>query len=247
VAYGILPFTELEVRLPVLYVVPPAASGVRTLGIAGVAISATRAFTVETSGLPGLSAGAELLMPTGSLAAPHATYAVKLISTRTFSALRVHLNAAWGNYSVRGSNADTACVPRRFPVPGSDPGCGAPLIPDFPCSKGLSGVSASCIPLPLPPAPPIVPPPPPTSGAHWSAAFGADHAFALSSTLVGADVIGERFVGLYAITDWTAEIGVRHQVNPNVVIDLGLARQFIGVLQSSGITIGGSYAVSIAR
>jgi hypothetical protein len=246
-AYGVFPFTELEVRVPVLYLVPPAGAGVRALGVGGVAISATHAFSLETPVNPGLSVAAELLTPAGSLAAPHATYAFKMISTRTFAAVRTHFNAAWGNYSVRGNGADTTCVPRRFPAPGSDPGCGAAQIPDFPCSKGASDVMSLCIPLPLPPAPPVTPKPLPTSGVHWSAALGADHSFALSSTLIGADVVAEQFVGLYAKTDWTVEIGARHQVNPFLVIDAGVARHFVGVLQSSGITIGGSYAISIAR
>ena len=54
----------------------------------------------------------------------------------------------------------------------------------------------------------------------------------LRSTLIQADLVAERFVGLYPITDWTGEVGVRRQLTPKVVLDLGVARHFtLGVVQ----------------
>ena len=74
-----------------------------------------------------------------------------------------------------------------------------------------------------------------------------DHAFGLSSTLVGVDVVAERFIGLYSLTDWTAEIGVRHQWSPQFVVDAGVSRKYSGVLQSTAVTVGGVYAFSLAK
>jgi hypothetical protein len=80
-----------------------------------------------------------------------------------------------------------------------------------------------------------------TVGARWMGAMGLDHAFALASTLVSVDVVAERFVGSVAGTDLSAEIGVRRQWSPRIVIDAGVARHFSGVLRSNALTLGVGY------
>ena len=64
------------------------------------------------------------------------------------------------------------------------------------------------------------------------AGVGLDRAFALHSTIVTADAFAERFLGLYPVPDWTAEVGLRRQVTPLVVLDVGIARHFAGVIHS---------------
>jgi hypothetical protein len=255
VSYGIAPFTEVEVRVPVLYVIPLPSAGARTSGVAGVAVSMAHAFGVETERVPGLSLGYEALLPAGSLASPRTTHALKAVVSKTLALARIHVNAGLGSYSVRSSTADTACVRKKFVLPGMDPGCGAPVIPDVPCSVGTKEVS------PAPDSPlqssammcggEMTAPPAPealvSTGAHWSAAISADHSFGLASTLVGADLVAERFVGLYALTDWTAEVGLRHQWSPRLVVDAGVARHLAGVLQSTAVTLGATYAFSFAH
>jgi hypothetical protein len=256
VSYGIAPFTEVEVRVPVLYVIPLPSAGARTSGIAGVAVSVVHAFGVETESVPGLSLGYEALLPAGSLASPRTTHALKAVVSKTLALARIHVNAGLGSYSVRSTTADTACVRKRFVLPGMDPGCGAPVIPDVPCS--IATIESS----PAPDSPlrsaammcggemtaaAAAPEAVVSTGAHWSAAFGADHAFGLASTLVGADLVAERFVGLYALTDWTAEVGLRHQWSPRLVLDAGVARHLAGVLQSTAVTLGATYAFSFAH
>src|SRR2546423_5993008 len=146
--FGVAPFTEIELRLPVLYVVPRAPNGARSAGLAGVAVGAVHAFTLETPRVPGIAIGSEVLLPAGGLAAPRTSYALKVIATKTLPLLRVHLNAVAGNYSVRGSSQplpDTACVP------GVNPGCGGSLlIPDVPCYKGTTRSLSSMSETPLP-------------------------------------------------------------------------------------------------
>jgi hypothetical protein len=181
-AFGVAPFTEIELRVPYLEVVPPSGSGgTRTHGLAGVAVSMVHAFGVETPHHPALAVATEALLPAGTLAAPRPSYSLKAITSLTTSVARFNLNAGWSGYSVRNVRADTVCVRRRFPLPGQDPGCGAPIIQDFPCTVMPSGVSALCMGAPAIAAPD-------TSigtGTHWSLVASADHAFGLSSTLVG--------------------------------------------------------------
>jgi hypothetical protein len=251
-AMGIAPFTELELRVPMLYVIPREGSGARTAGVAGMALGALHAFGVETPGRPALAVGAETLLPAGSLAAPHATYTLDGVVTKTLSFARVHVNAGIGSYSVRANAADTTCVRHRFAVPGTDPGCGAPVIPDVPCDASPARVTADVPGIRGACAPPVAQmaaaaSPPAMSGTHWSGAVGLDHAFALGSVLAAADIVAERFIGLYVPTDWTAEVGLRRQWSPTLVLDAGLARHFAGVLQSTALIVGGSYAVSLAR
>jgi hypothetical protein len=249
--FGVASFSEIEVRVPFIYVVPPASAGARAFGMAGLAVGATHAFGVETPSVPAFAIGSEVLFPAGTLASPATTYVAKAIATKTFSLVRVHLNAGGGNYSVQNAAVDTACVPRRFPLPGSDPGCGAPVIPDIPCSVAHEAVSMACMASNAPVLASAARAPatgsPPSSGGRWFGGVGMDHAFGLSSTLVGVDVVAERFIGLYSLTDWTAEIGVRHQLNPQFVVDAGVSRKYSGVLQSTAVTVGGVYAFSLAR
>jgi hypothetical protein len=76
---------------------------------------------------------------------------------------------------------------------------------------------------------------------------GVDHTFALSSTLISADVVAERFIGLFASTDWSAELGLRRQWTPQMVMDLGFARHFTGVLRSNAVTFGLGYELPAGR
>jgi hypothetical protein len=78
-------------------------------------------------------------------------------------------------------------------------------------------------------------------GYRWVSGLGVDRAFPLASTLVTADVVAERFIGLYDSIDWSAELGVRRQLTPTVVVDFGVARHFAGVAMSSAITAGITY------
>jgi hypothetical protein len=246
--FGVAAFSEIELRVPVIYVVPPGgAASARTLGVAGVALGGMHAFGLERAGIPAVAVGSEILIPAGSLASPSATYALKAIATKTLSIMRVHVNAGGGTWSIRTVPVDTGCVRRRFPLPGQDPGCGAPVIPDIPCSVGQVAASLACMANVATALAPAATDAPSSHGGRWFAVVGADHAFGLSSTLLAADLVAERFVGLYAVTDWTAELGVRHQWSPQIVVDAGISRHFGGVLQSSGITIGGAYAFSVAR
>ncbi|MES2180142.1 MAG: hypothetical protein V4550_19960 [Gemmatimonadota bacterium] len=253
VTYGVAPFTELAIRVPVLYVVPPPGSGERTSGVAGVAVSGLHAFGQETSRKPAVALGTEILLATGSLASPRSTYSAFAAATKTLPVARVHLNAGIGTWSVRATPPPEVCIASRF-SPVDTPSCGGPLIPDIPCDViKLDSLSVARFPIARssvclgPSANQTAAEAPRSDGMRWSAAIGTDHAFALSSTQIAVDVVADRFVGLYAVTDLTAEVGARHQLSPRVVLDAGVSRKFAGAIQSTAFTVGGTFAFSLAR
>jgi hypothetical protein len=83
---------------------------------------------------------------------------------------------------------------------------------------------------------------PRTTGAHWSAGLGIDRTLPMISTLFTADLVIDRFAGLYTRDDWTAEIGVRRQLTPELIADVGVGRRFAGVTQSTSVVLGVSYS-----
>jgi hypothetical protein len=89
-AYGILPRSQVEVGLPLVYADRPGGSD--GLEVAGVHLSFLHNLNVETAGLPAFALGGRLLTPVGD-AAPEAPQAgVKGIVTRTFRFARFHVN-----------------------------------------------------------------------------------------------------------------------------------------------------------
>ena len=59
VSYGIAPFTELEIRLPVLVVDPRIAGVGRTAGLGGLAVGGLHAFGLETGSMPAVGLAGE--------------------------------------------------------------------------------------------------------------------------------------------------------------------------------------------
>lgn len=255
VSYGIAPFTEIELRVPLLVVDPRVAGVGTTAGVGGLAIGGLHAFGVETGPVPAIAIAGEYVAPAGSLAAHTGSYSAKLVATKTFEFARVHANIGAGTWSVRASEGTDGTPCPRILAPGLSPppgcGSGAPRVPDTPCSR---------FPNPPEPAETTVnePPvrssaagaravqvagtdPPPTVGRRWVAGLGIDHSFALTSTLFSADIVAERFLQLYEQTDLSAEVGLRRQWTPQLVIDLGFARHFSGLVRSNAVIVGLSY------
>jgi hypothetical protein len=261
-SFGVASLTEVELRVPVLFVQSggTGAGQTSTLGLTSIGVGAMRALNTETATWHAVAVSAEVLMPVGLLAPPRSSYAVKGLLTKTTPFARLNVNGAYGTFSVTPATALPATC--RFLPPGS-PGCnGRPTVPDVPCSRvpptsatralagpmsveGAAGAASStaCLTATRTAASAASR----SLGSRWFAGASVDHAFALSSTLVGADVFAERFIGLSRLVDWTAEIGMRHQWSPRVVLDAGISRHFAGALQSTGMTIGATYAVAVGR
>jgi hypothetical protein len=241
-SYGVLPLTEIELRVP--FVTARSPGSPETAGIASAGVSALHAFNVETR-WPALAVAAEVVLPVGSLSAKTASYSVKGLLTKTFRFARVELNVGGGTWSIRPPAS--AATGGGGTLCGNAPGVPPCLIPDVPCNvvpSGLStGPSFACMPAAAPVA--IAATTPASTGAHWTAALGVDHTFPLVSTLVIADVVVDRFDGLYPLDDWTAEIGLRKQFAPQLVVDLGFGRHFAGTTQGTSVTVGMSYSTPL--
>lgn len=258
-AYGVAPFTELELRVPFL-IVDAATSGEPIVaGVAGVAVGGLRALTVETGWLPGVAVAAEWVAPVGGLAASYGSYSAKGIVTKTFRLLRLHANAGFGTWSVRAPPRVAPGCPSTTP-PGTviPPGCPSfqPTIPDTPCDRVPSnGAAYTCLPSPRTTVEAATRSMNAQSdtldgrllGPRYMAAVGFDHAFALSSTLITADFVAERYVHLLRTPDLLAEIGVRHQWTPQIVLDVGVGRHFSGPVRSNTVTLGVSYDLSMGQ
>ena len=241
-AYGVLPLTEIELRIPVVETRGPNSAP--AVGVASAGLGVLHAFNVETS-WPAMALAAELVLPIGSMSAPTGSYSVKGLLTKTFRYARMQLNVAGGTWSVRGS---PVAVPQGYTC-GNAPGVPPCLIPDVPCNVIPVGFavtsSVACAPGAALPngSSSSASAGSRTTGPHWTAALGVDHTFPLRSTLVVADVVVDRFAGLYRRDDWTAELGVRHQLALQLVLDAGVSRRFAGTTQSTSLTVGLSYSM----
>jgi len=245
IAYGIAPFTDIELRFPYIIVDSPEPATPRKSGVGGIAFAALHAFGVERSTWPVFAISGEWIAPYGGLSAPIGSYTVKGIATKTFPFARFHTNVAYGTYS---SKVSVCALPRPINVPAPE-GCVANSIPfDPPCDivpiAGDGGaLSAQCMGRAVMREEIQEFDPLRSVGMRWLATVGVDHAFALSSTLVSADFAAERFAGLFAKTDLSAELGIRRQVTPQFVVDLGLTRHFVGLFRGNAISFGAGIGV----
>lgn len=97
-AYGILPRTNLEVGLPI------AALGEGRTGISGVEVSLFHNLNVESRTLPALAVRGDLELPVGSLGPERVIPSLTGIATRTFPAVRFHVN---GRYTFGPAEEET--------------------------------------------------------------------------------------------------------------------------------------------
>jgi hypothetical protein len=260
-SFGALPMTSLELRAPITYLVRPGSGGRGTTALAGIGFGALRALNVETAGLPALALAGEVLVPVGGFSSGRTSYAIQMLATKTTPLLRMHLNGSLGTYGVRTPRqippSGPLCPPGFVPAPGG--GCEQFVYPpDVPCAVaplatrdggwGTSDVDVPIVPRSsfqsgarcrAAPRQQIAQRP---YGLRWAAGLGVDRTFPLQSMLVTADVFAERFLGLYPNVEWTAEMGVRRQLSPEVVFDFGVGRRFAGSARSSSVTLGLTYS-----
>ena len=248
-SFGVLPFTELELRLPVVRVLPRAPAATAT-GIASLGIGVLHAFNLETPYVPALAIAGDVALPVGSLAAPRAIYAFKALATKTFPFARLQLNVSGGTWNVRPPSSGAPPTPTCGTGEPGVPPCELPPIPpDVPCTvipiaaASARATAARCATSDLA-APVAAFFTPRSAGTRWMAVLGIDRAFPLASTLIAADVVAERFYGLYPLTDWTAEVGIRRQLTPQLVADVGIGRRFRGSTPATSVTIGFTYGMA---
>jgi hypothetical protein len=238
-AYGIFGLTEVEARLPIVHV--QTAGSASVIGVASAAMGALHAFNVETA-WPALAVSGEVVLPIGSISASATTYAVKGLMTKTFSIGRLEVNIGGGTWSIRVPRQGPVVVPNQCGDPGQ-PVC---IPPDVACSIApaptMPTMSLACA---TPASAATLITGRRSTGAHWTASLGFDHTFPLRSTLIVAAISVDRFDGLYPLDNWTAEVGARKQLTPQLVGDLGVGRGFVGSTQSTTMNFGMSYATPL--
>jgi hypothetical protein len=248
VSYGILRRTAIEVRAPMVY---REQSATPRAGLAGLGVGAFVNFNDETESFPALALASEVMFPAGGAATGSTTFSAKALLTRTFSFARIHLNASVGNYGVASVRPSAGlCGDGTFRAITGECTKLPPVIPDGPCTiltseiAGGGAAQAMCMgnaaASRLRADTSVIT----TTGAHWVAGLGVDHAMPLRSLLLSADIFAEQFVGLFK-TDWTAELGLRHQLSPRVVVDGGIGRHFAGVTPSWQFTLGATVATAV--
>ena len=233
-SYGALPRTEVWLRLPVFY---RERTSIPRGGVAGVGAGAMYQLNLESQFLPATALSTEFFKPLGPNAMPM-SYSLRALMTRSFSPGRVHLNASIASYAITPRPALVISCP-----PGTTPGSGCggqPLPPlDGPCSIAADlMVSFQCSASVAEPAATRAAVGETETHSHWLLGLAYDKALALSSTLIVADLFAEKFEGIGRKTDMTAEIGLRHQLKPQLVVSGALGRHFRGAGFSTFITLG---------
>ena len=238
ISYGIFPRTEAWLRMPVFY---RERTALPRGGVAGVGAGGMYQVNLESQYLPSLALASEVFLPTGPNALP-ASYSFRTIVTRSFAAARLHLNGSIASYAVRPQPSLVITCGGKT-APGTT--CGGVTLPplDGPCSIGaqssitpslycdapqsqMQAVSQAALPGQV------------QNHSHWLLGVGFDRPFPLASTLLVADVFAEKFEGIGRKTDATAEVGMRRQMTPQIVLVGALGRHFAGAGFSTFITLG---------
>lgn len=81
--------------------------------------------------------------------------------------------------------------------------------------------------------------------SRWMAGMAVDKTLPIRSTLLIADVFAEQPLHEEESLRWTAEAGVRYQLNPFFALDAGLGRQFSGEEQGWFVTFGAARAFAV--
>jgi len=232
IAYGILPRTEMWLRLPVYY---RERTSVPRGGLAGLGVGGMYQLNLESEFLPAAAVATELFKPAGPNALP-VSYSVKALVTRTFTPGRVHINASVASYAVQPAPSLVITCPGTTTV---TPNCGGTPLPplDGPCSVAIdAGLAFQCNATPTQPS--VAAAGQTETHTHWLVGIAIDRTIPLASTIIIGDLFAEKFEGIGRKTDMTAELGVRRQLTPQMVFSGALGRHFRGAGFSTFITLG---------
>ena len=219
VTYGLLPRTELSVRSPIFFnerALRPRA------GVAGVGVGVEHQLRIESLHVPSFAVASELFVPTGPMALPP-TYSMRGMMTRSFPVGRIHFNGAYGTFNVRTPVGFEKILP---PIHGA---CSvAPT--ELAMTVRFACVPSSMLSAAVPGAT--------RSRDRWLFGVAVDKALPLRSTLLMADVFGQKYRSIGRPVDWTGEVGIRTQISRSIVLDVALGRLFTGECRASLLTFG---------
>ena len=230
IAYGILPRTEVSLRLPSFF---RERSITPRRGIAGLGVGAETQLVQEGLHFPAIAVSAEAFVPT----APNSlktSYSAKALVTRSFTAGRIHLNGSYGTFYVRAAPTG---------------GVLAPPVIDGPCVMQLpeSGITMRAMCGAETYQASVVAAQAEGGGIitryRWNAGAGIDKAFPIRSILIAADVFVDKYNGIDRDADWVAEGGVRKQVNQLLVADAAFGRRFTGISKAWFVTAGTTFTL----
>jgi hypothetical protein len=245
-SYGILPRTEVWLRLPTYY--RERAISPRS-GIAGVGFGGMYQLSLETLHLPAFAIASEAFVPTGPNALP-ASYSVKTAFTRSYTPGRIHFNASIASYASRIVASNCLPLPQGTVCPDTVESLGILPPLDGPCAMGPvepRSFSPMNVVQQLPPAPSNAAATQTATGrlvthAHWLIGVGADKTLPLRSIIFLGDLFAERFEGIGRPVDWTAELGARKQLNPHIVLVGSVGRHAKGTNDSSFFILGATFS-----
>jgi hypothetical protein len=245
-SYGILPNTEMWLRVPTYYrerdITPRK-------GIAGIGLGGMYQWQLESLHFPAVAIASEAFFPTGPNALPNA-YSFKTLLTKSVSSVRIHVNASLASYAIRPSPPVCPVLPGGSVCGGQ----GNPPLPPFdgPCSIGSQSAAIPLSAMCAAPAPAVgenqlaqVALGQTVTHAHWMVGMAVDKSLPLKSILFVADAFAERFEGIGRRTDLTAEAGIRRQLSPKVVFVGGVGRHFRGTNPSSFLILGATYSRAV--
>lgn len=188
-AYGILPYTQVEIGFPLA--VRAGEEGRSRLGLGGIHVSALYNLNVESRTLPAFAVSGNAVLPVGKFAPERIYPSLKGIATRTFGFARFHVN---GQYTFGPS-------------------------PDAEADVGET--------------------------SRWMAGLAVDKTFPLRSTLLIADVVAEQPLQAGEDLEWTAEAGLRYQLDPFFALDAGVGRRIAGHDPGWFFTFGAARAFAV--
>ncbi len=212
IAYGVLPRTEISLRMPSFYREPAISP---RGGIAGVGLGGEHQIVMEGMRAPAIALAGEAFIPTGPNAL-RTSYSMKALMTRSFTAGRLHLNAGAGTFAVRKSPGGLVLAP-----PVIDGPCSFEL-PEYRLSvRAYCGAAESVETAAVEGT--IV------NRFRYTGGAAIDKSFGLRSLLLAADIFFEKYEGIGRGADWTAEGGARKQVTQFLVVDAVIGRRFTGI------------------
>ncbi len=246
-SYGILPRTDIEVTAPIIF---RERGATPARGLTGLGFGAAYSFNPESVVLPALAIKGNVSFPGAGATTVGTLFAARALATRTFGSTRLHLNIEFSTYRVATQSTATGCgAPcQAAPAPIPDTPCGvlglAPS-PENPRAAPGDSIAGHFIPG-QPTGQQQAGGPTQTGGTLLVFGLAADRTIPLSSMLVAADVYATRYTGaLPRPNDWIGEIGIRKQISPRTVLDVGAGRRFAGLRLAWIATVGTTYTFGV--
>jgi hypothetical protein len=81
--------------------------------------------------------------------------------------------------------------------------------------------------------------------SRWIGGAAVDHAIALKSLLLTAEVYARKPLDVTESVEWNSGVGVRYQLDPRWALDAGVGRAINGPSQPWYLTAGGAYAFGL--